>query len=1255
MQKRIIVLAFALLFISGAMAQSVRVTKSDYRQAEYIYEATSPQYSSLKIDGKTYAVINLEGSTPSTQIGQPNLPLVSEFVEIPLCDNVKVSVSDVSVETVNKFDNYLIPVQPAPSKADNAPRPFVMDAELYAKDAFYGHDMAWVEQMGVARDRNIGILRLSPFSYNPVTGELQMVTSMKITVTYEKPDVAATMQMRDRYFSPDFSIGHTLLSTLPSSKEVASAAPLHYLIVAHSSFHDQLDEFVAWKKRQGFLVTVGYTDDPNVGTTSASIAAFIKGFYTNATEELPAPTYLLLVGDQQQIPAFDARCYSPAQDHVTDLYFATWTSDNIPDCYYGRFSARNVSELTPQISKTLFYENYDFPDDSYLERAVLIAGKDQGYNGDNAYNYADPAMDYIAKTYINAANGYTDVKYYKNNTTFAPTGVTVTGSSLTSSTANVLRGLYNEGIGWVNYSAHGYDNEWSTPSFTSQNASAMTNNNKPSIMIGNCCLSGKFNSTYADKCLGEALLQKANNAGAAAYFGATNSTYWPHDFCWSVGVRSGISNTMNANYSSYNLGVYDKLFHTHGENYSAWHVTAGAMTMAGNTAVEQYGSYALYYWEIYELFGDPSLMPWLSTAEEMNVVAPDIEFGSTSYTVLAVPYAYVAITTREEHELVCAGYADANGVATLELPSGMMPDDYELAVWAQNYKPYFQDIMVMVMAGNSPFGAILSLEPVGAIRPGECTTFDITFTNMGHGEPTVGLITLSSETDGVICVQPEAHFGSLHPGDTVTQHNAFLAYIPRSFTNNDKVKFCATIDVGSTPTSRKKTYVVSAPSFIVADETVTPYIMPDSSVTISCRVVNKGSDTASNYTFSLVGNWGLIAQEAPAVPVATIEPNGYANLTFPITMASALPNGTIQFYLCATKGGESQYIDTLKFRVGQSGIIDFEDGTIPANWTPSSNPWEITQTNPYSGTYCLRSKTNLGDRQESRITFNHTSVVADSISFYYKVSCEQDYDLFKFYIDGTEQFRSTGEAGWERAVFAVPAGTHIMSFSYSKDFSRSRGSDCVWIDNVVLPFVGDICDYVEDTVCQDLPYTFCGSDIATTEQGLYYYHDTLASNPDTIKYLALRVLGEPEVSIEVVGNPVAGQCVLLKAHGADSYVWNTGDSTECIGVCLSDSVVYTVTGYRGGCSAEARVGFLGIEEAAEKTASLYPNPAYDIVTVEADQMRAVEIVNLMGQSLGRIRVSGDRTAIDLQKLPNGVYFIRIETAESVMVKKLIKK
>ena len=1249
-----LLMGIALLGISHSWAQTLNVDRSDYSQAVFTFTAPQPSISMAEADGNTYTVVSLAGATPSTQLGRPNLPRISQVVEIPLCDDVNVTVSNVQMRKLEPLKYPMMPVQPAPSKSNRGPMPFVIDSNYYAINAFTDTPVAWVERLGIGRDRNLAMLRISPIKYNPVTGEMQMVTSMTITLTYQGSDVTATQTMYSRYHSPDFTAWNGVLNTLPSSKSVRNAAPLHYLIVAHNSFRGALDDFIAWKKRQGFIVTIGYTGDANVGTSSTSIANYIKSFYTNATEALPAPTFLLLVGDHQQIPAFDSRCYQPANDHVSDLYYATWTEgDNIPDCYMGRFSARTLSELTPQIEKSILYESYGFEDDSYLSNGVLIAGVDRGNTGDYAYTYADPAMDYIAKLYINASNGYNTVHYYKNNINFAPTGVHVDGSSQTSSTANTLRTLYNQGCGWVNYSAHGYDDEWSNPEFTTTHVNNMTNMGKPAIMVGNCCLSGKFNTNYSDACLGEALLRKGDNAGAVAYFGATNSTYWPQDFCWAVGLRNNVTNTMDANYDATRLGMYDRLFHTHGENHSAWHTTAGSINVAGNMAVEMYGTYNLYYWEVYELFGDPSLMPWLGRAADMPMeYASVISVGTTDYTVHTAPYAYVAITTPDEHNLICAAYANGQGVAQLSLPSDFTPGTYELAAWAQNYKPSFNEITVAVLDG--PYVMITQIEPVGDVQPGKIIYFDLTITNVGRTIPTTGLVTLSCDHDGVTIVQPVAHFNSCNPGDTVSLPASCPVHLSHNLHNGEVLTFTANVDFGPGTSLRNKTIQVSAPHITVSNANATPQLQSDSASTITCRIANTGNSASEDMTLTLVDRFGFVNQQPDPVALETLNPGDSRTISFYLSINSDVPQTLIPFYLYATNSYGTQLIDTIFLSCGVNHTEDFETGTLShLPWILSSHPWEITQNNTFEGTFSARSKNNLSNSTESRLSINWTCTQDDSISFYYKVSSEENYDIFRLFIDGNEKMAASGEVNWKRASFPVTAGNHIFGFSYTKDRYTVSGSDCAWIDNIRLPFNGTQVCFAIDQVCQNVPYEFGEQTLSTSQIGTFSYSDTTTS-PN--QYLSLTVLDAPQVEIEVVEIDGANPCRLLKAHGAEYYVWNTGDSTDCISVCPDNTSTYSVTGYRGGCYGEASTTLLAINQPnTDSQVLLYPNPAQNQVTIAAQHIRSIELVNIMGQVVAHKSVNANSTSLDLQKLPNGIYFVRIETPDSWVTKKLIKK
>lgn len=1266
MKKTLLFLSAIQLLLFNCLltqAQTVTLVQSSYGGATFSVITPEVLSSTQTVDGENYINLSFEGSTHLFREGEPDLPVVSQMIEIPLCSEVQVSVSNIQSHSIGlsalvkgQPSCPLLPMQPAPSKSDRSPRPFVMDSAIYSTDAYYSAPaVAWVDRVGTARDKNLAALRISPISYNPVTGQVVIITHLTVTLTYKGGDEASTRRLHERYHSPAFAAGNNIVAALPSdAKSVRDDAPLHYLIVAHSSFRGALDDFVAWKKRQGFLVTVGYTDQPEVGTSATSIAAYTKSFYTNATDELPAPTFLLLVGDHQQIPAFDSRCSSPANDHVSDLYYATWTEgDILPDCYMGRFSARNMAELTPQIEKTIYYESYAFDDDSYLSHGVLIAGVDRGYTGDNAYNYADPAMDYIAKTYINASNGYSTVHYYKNNINFAPDGVQVSGSSNTSATDNYLRTLYNQGCGWVNYSAHGYDGEWSSPNFSTSHVASMTNAGKPSIMIGNCCLSGRFNTSYSGGCLGEALLRKTDYAGAAAYFGATNSTYWPHDFCWAVGVRSSISNSMNTSYDASHLGMYDRLFHTHNESHSAWHITAGSINMAGNMAVETYGSYSLYYWEIYELFGDPSLMPWLGQATDMNVTyQPVIPIDSSTYTVKAAPYSYVAITTADNHDLVCAAYANGNGKATLHLPTNLIPGTYELAVWAQNRKPVFEEITITVL--NGPYVMITQVEPTATAVPGKLIYFDLTLTNVGNTIPTAGLVTMNSTQPGITFIQPVAHFTHCDPGDTVLIHASCPAYLSDKLTDGQTLPITITVDFGPSQSTYRTNLHIAAPHLIISNVNATPQLNADSASTITCRITNTGSAPSDEMTLTLVNDFGFVNHAPDPVSLPSLQAGESLIVQFFLTLNSYAPSTIIPFYLYATTDEGTNLVDTLHLNCGTICNDDFESGTLNhLSWRHNSQPWIVTNSEAYEGTFSARSSNSLPNRAESRMSITWENSEDDYISFYYKVSSEEGYDIFRFTIDGNEYLSASGEVDWTFARFPVTAGSHIISFRYSKDNSAVGGSDCAWIDNVSLPFVGGHYQFDIDQVCVNTQYTFGETGLPTDQTGTFTYIDTT-----TIPwhYLALTVLDAPEVTIQVIRNQSEPQCMLLKAHGADSYVWNTGDSTDCIAVCPQGTTTYTVTGSRSGCSGEASTTLLSVDRpAADPQVSLYPNPATNQATISASRLVSVKLINLMGQEVTHRRVNNDTVTLDLQNLPRGIYFVRIETVDTTTTRKLIKQ
>lgn len=71
-----------------------------------------------------------------------------------------------------------------------------------------------------------------------------------------------------------------------------------------------------------------------------------------------------------------------------------------------------------------------------------------------------------------------------------------------------------------------------------------------------------------------------------------------------------------------------------------------------------------------------------------------------------------------------------------------------------------------------------------------------------------------------------------------------------------------------------------------------------------------------------------------------------------------------------------------------------------------------------------------------------------SLSFYWKVSSESGYDYLRVKIDGVEQDKISGSSEWAKKTLQIGAGSHTVSWIYTKDYSVSSGQDAGWIDKV---------------------------------------------------------------------------------------------------------------------------------------------------------------------------------------------------------------
>ena len=1044
MKKLVISLFMMLAVISLTKAQHYNVKHSDFSRVSISFKSDMIQVENVKTTQGYFSRISMANYQNSNTVGCPQLPMMTKLIEIPLCDSVIATVSDAQYVEFDASElgitHPIYPVQASYPKSYTGDRVFVQNQEVYQTNEFYAEPLVSATKSGTMRDVTMAAISVAPVQYNPVTNRVRVYKSMDVTVTFVNANIPGTYELKSRYGSPMFNVASNAVINPMETRNEFSGAPIKYLIIANGMFADNenLIQFINWKKRLGYIVEVAYTNDPNVGTTTTSIKNYIMTHYNNATAENPAPTFLLLIGDVAQLPPFNC---STLNSHVSDLYYATWTSgDNIPDCYYGRFSAQNVSQLLPQIEKTLMYEQYTMPDPSYLGKAVLIAGTDAS----NGPTFGDGQINYIYNNYINTnstTHDYTTV--YKHNYNC-------------SGQAATIRSEIGAGCGWANYTAHGGEDGWSDPAFSNSHVNSMSNNGKYGIMIGNCCLTGKFN--YSSDCFGEALLRAANK-GAVAYIGGSEVTYWYEDYYWAVGVRSSI--LANPTYNASNLGANDRIFHTHGENPSVWTSCISAFLQSGNMAVESSTSDKnLYYWEIYHLFGDPSIRPYMGMPSEMNVTSDDvIMLGASTYNVSAAPYAYVALTYG--NNVVCATFADGNGNAILNLPT-LTPGEHELAIGAQNKIQYFKTVNVIVPQGAYVVATDVALAASSTPDAGAIVNWDLSVKNMGVSAANNAYAKMTSATPGVTILTDSVFIGALAADGTRDISNAFRTKLSDDFEDGTPVQVTVTVYWGSSNSTKTITVNVNAAKLVVANYTISnsnssSAFAPGDMATITFTNKNSGHAALQQALVDLTCNYTGAPVITPAANINSLAPEQTINSVFQVQISSDVADLTIiplyyhRFY------NNKHLTDTIYLSIG-TAMEDFETGDfLQYNWTNHySNPWEITNQNPYAGTSCARSKTGLSDRQTSTLQITANAFQAGNISYFRKVSSENNYDFFRFYIDGVEMESKSGAVAWSQASFPVTAGTHTYKFEYSKDYSQSSGSDCAWIDNVVFPGYGTL-------------------------------------------------------------------------------------------------------------------------------------------------------------------------------------------------------
>jgi len=418
---------------------------------------------------------------------------------------------------------------------------------------------------------------------------------------------------------------------------------------------------------------------------------------------------------------------------------------------------------------------------------------------------------------------------------------------------------------------------------------------------------------------------------------------------------------------------------------------------------------------------------------------------------------------------------------------------------------------------------------------------------------------------------------------------------------------------------------------------------PGETVNINVIIANSGDIAAENVSTIISCDTTYISLISASATSEVIMPGNSDTLTFICKAKENTPASETVVFQLDLSANSGSYTNSYEMQF-MIGIIveDWETGNFEKfDWNFSGNSqWTISDSDPYEGTFCSGSG-SIGDSQSSELFLEANVFQNGSISFFRKTSSEADYDFLKFFIDDELKGQWSGETPWAEVSFPVTAGEHNLRWVYSKDVGTVGGSDCAWVDYIILPKI-------------QIPGTGSVSGTVTSQQ---------------------------------TGLPIAGATITLSQipsdeefntiSGADgTYSFTNipeGNYLLCAWAPNFDTSCYTrqITSGEQILQDFLLISTVGTHDILlnNNVFIIYPNPMDTKSTlqhsVETKCFVSLDIYNLTGEIVknlssgtvypGIYSIDFNGENIAGKKLPGGIYIVKLRKGNSLITRKLIIK
>ena len=1052
---------------------------------EYSIDAMS--LSTFTYNGEEMQSIGIADISLPNAKGLPNVPSYSRAIAIPQGAQALLHVKSYERQVIKNVN-----VEPSLGIQAEAAEPdmnYTKDMKVYAQNAFYPAEFASVSAPSTMRGVDIVNVSISPVQFNPVTKEAIVYHNIVLEVEFVGGNGHfGDDRLRSPYFDPILAQNIINYNSLPVIDYAARMQQwlrdgeegAEYIIVIpnNDGFVEPAQRLKEYRMQQGIITEVVRLEEMPATSTQQMKAWFHNAYNTWDI----APVAVLLFGDHnnnmaQGIPAISVS-HPYSSTCITDIQYADVTgNDNLPEMVFSRLVAADATEAAMMADKQIEYE-YTNPnmDPSFYSSPITALGWQTerwfqlcsevfgGYM--RAHGYTPQRINCIydgtpGTIWSEAENTDQVVSYFgPSGANYIPASPEEMGGWTGGTPEQVVQAV-NNGSFWVQHRDHGLDEGWGEPAVRNNHVDQMNNVGKMPFVMSINCQTGMFNYTGSNgNCFTEKWMRRTyngQNAGAVGVLSPTEISYsFVNDaFVWGV-------------YDQFDPDFMPTL--PNNTNTPAYGYRGNWRPAFGNVAGKYFLQETSWPYNIddknitYIMFTahcDAFLRIYTQVPETMTVQHQSVQLAGLNQMQITAPEGTtIALTKGTGENLEIVAVATATGsVQNIEIAPQVPPTVLHLAVTGQDYLRYEADIDVIPADG--PYIIINEYElgnEASQLNFGDEAGFNIQLKNVGNSTAPAGTMTLTSESEYVTINNGTADFTALNSNATLDLTEAFTFTISDEVPNKTNIEFTIAITSGGDTYESHITMKAYAPVFEIGNVTITEIegngngrLDPGETVKLTFPIKNKGNaDSWTTDATLVINNTFMTIISEPVITINSIGADMVTNAEYDIYVGNA-PSGFAADYTLNVVSGV--YTDTRDYvsKIGLN-VEDFELGTLdPSMWTNnSSSPWTFSNDSPYEGNYCMKSGT-ISDNSETELSLSFDVGETDSIAFYYKVSSENNYDKLFFTIDNTEMNNWSGNVGWSRAQYLVTAGRHVFRWKYKKDYSVSNGSDCAWIDFVILP------------------------------------------------------------------------------------------------------------------------------------------------------------------------------------------------------------